>query len=578
MKIGIDFGSTYSTLSSYLPDENRVVALKLDATESEAIPSVVCVSKNGRVSCGFAAKVQVGRRNCRVFEAFKMLLNESDNALLSNRGYDDKYSPREVSRLYLGSLLQRMLDNYAKNSSEHFEEIVVCVPEVWCNNVRTQDGRSILRDILLNEIKAPVDSVRVVTEPEAASAYLAYHYEKETGLPFNGHLLLIDYGGGTLDLTLTRVESFGNGNMETSFRAGGGAGENHDGSLGSAGVAYMQTVVALAIKKNTSEENIDYTDPAFLGCVRDLESQLKSSDRMKEIAEYFGSFGSGYEVLKSISEEDDEEFILLDFKDDELSISYLDLLRAYMQTIEKTLNDEIIKINKEVQKRTGIDPCSPKTGTRDDFKIALVGGFGSFYLVKKQLGDIYNLDFNEKLDKRTKNVNAEGKELAISYGAALMAAGVVAKKRVARFSIGLYTASHDGVYRPNYAIRYLQEVEPETTYYILRDKEKGDVPGNRMVFGALYQNIKHFVINFTDDTDKGGLMALKQAMIKKLERIPQEGYWYCGFSLDKNDIVVFHASSARIGGHSENHMQIDIPLDNYSGMFELTAIKEVSTK
>ena len=73
--------------------------------------------------------------------------------------------------------------------------------------------RRILRSILQNEISCPVKHVQVVTEPEAASAYFAYHYEKETGKPFNGSLLLIDYGGGTLDITLTRIASDGNISM-----------------------------------------------------------------------------------------------------------------------------------------------------------------------------------------------------------------------------------------------------------------------------------------------------------------------------------------------------------------------------
>ena len=580
MKIGIDFGSTYSTISAYFPREDNVTALTLVEGESASIPSVVSINKKGKVTCGKTAKDQLGKRTVRTFEAFKMLLNEPDQALLSARGYDEQFTPRYITRLYLDSLLQGMLLRYAE---ERFENAVVCVPEVWCKKVNTLDGRAILREILQHELDAPVDHVKVVTEPEAASAYFAYHYEKETGKAFNGHLLLIDYGGGTLDITMTEVVSDGSGHMEISFRAGGGAGENHDGTLGSAGIAYMQQVVALAMLEHgilNSLDELDYTNPDFVGAVRDLESQLKSPNRMKDIEDYFGSYGSGYSDLKEVLDDEPEEFLSLEYEGEELPVYYQTLLRAYQGAIEGILVEQIAQINRHVQEKIGADPCEPAAGMRDNFKIALVGGFGSFYLVKKQLAEIYKLDANEKIDLRTKNIHADKRELAISLGAALLAAGKVEQKKTARFSIGLYTAGQDKRYRPNYAIRYLQDVEPGKPYYILRNPEAPDSQGNRMVFGALYNNIRHFVINFNEQNDRGGLMALKPSMLTRLSKIPRAGFWNIGFSLDESDIVHFHISPAVFGrfapdGDDPARKETVIPLDNYVGMFELTEVKEV---
>ena len=577
MKVGIDFGSTYSTISAFFPNEDRVDALSLIEGESACIPSVVSISKKGKITCGKAAKEQVGKKTVRCFEAFKMLLNESDPALLSGRGYDDTYSPRVITKYYLDSLLQGVAARYSDNV---FEEVVICVPEVWCKDIRTLDGRSILREVIKNELEATVECVRVVTEPEAASAFFAYYYEKDAQQPFNGHLLLIDYGGGTLDITLTEVVSDGNGRMEISFRAGGGAGENHGGTLGSAGIAYMQRVVALSmIESGLIEriEDIDYTDPEFIGAVRDLESQLKSPDRMKDIEDFYGSYGSGYEELEQVLEDDPEEFICLEYNGEELPVTYQNMLLAYRQVISGVLAEEIKKINVNVQKQIGEDPCEPSAGIRNNFKIALVGGFGSFYLVKKQLSEIYKLDANEKLDLRTKNIHADKRELAISLGAALLAGGKVEQKKTARYSIGLYSAGPDRIYRAKYAIRCLQTVEPGKPYYILRNSGEKDTPENRVVFGGISKQIKNFVINFSDQADRGGLMMLKPAMIKKLEQIPQNGFWNCGFSLDESDIVRFHVSPVNFGKNAGRE-EIVIPLDNYVGMFELTEVTEVSAE
>lgn len=93
MKIGIDFGSTYSTVSAYNSVDDRVEALTLMEGESASIPSVVSISKRGQVTCGQAAKSQVGRKTVKIYEAFKMLLTEQNQAVLRSHGYDERYTP-----------------------------------------------------------------------------------------------------------------------------------------------------------------------------------------------------------------------------------------------------------------------------------------------------------------------------------------------------------------------------------------------------------------------------------------------------------------------------------------------------
>lgn len=581
MKVGIDFGSTYSAISAYNDMEDRVESLSLVEGESAAIPSIVSITPKGKVSCGKAAKDQIGKRTTHIFEAFKMLLVEQNQQMLQRRGYTDSYSPRYITKLFLESLLRGTLRRYG---CERFEDIIVCVPEIWCKNLYTLDGRSILRDILKNEISFPVDHVRVVSEPEAASAYFAYHYEQETKSAFNGHLLLIDYGGGTLDITLTEVHSDGHGKMEISYKEGGGAGENHPGVnsggvIGSAGIAYMQRVVTLALDESGfvfSEDDPDFTSPDFVAAVRDLESQLKSADRMKDLEDTFGCYGVGYSDIVDILEDDPIEFITLEYQGEELPVTYQQLYRAYQDTIEGVLRQQIDAINLRVSEQIGSNPCDPSAGERDNFKIALVGGFSSFYLVKKQLADIYRLDANQKLDLRTKSIHADKRELAISLGAALLASGKVILKKVARFSIGLYSIGHDSRYQIRYAIHCGQIVEPGKPYFILWDEQKPDTPDNRILFGGLHGNLTHLAIEFSERTDCGGLMALKPQVLRRLSGLPEEGFWNFGFSMDESDIVSVHIVSGGLYGVKSSGGTV-IPLDSYAGMFDLTAIKEVTT-
>ena len=373
MKIGIDFGSTYSTVSKYDEILNHVTAITFSEGEPASIPSVVSVSKKGQITCGKGAKDQAGKKTVRIFEAFKMLLTETNQEMLRRRGYDEEYTPRRITKLFLESVLDGVL---RRENDKGFEDLVICVPEIWSSKVATLDGRLILRDILINDIDIPVEHVQIVTEPEAASAFFAYNYEKQTGRNFNGHLLLIDYGGGTLDITLTKVTSDQQGIMEIRYVDGGGAGENHPdqsggGTIGSAGIAYMQSVVTHALQDAGvvgQGESPDYTAPDFIAAVRDLESQLKSAERIRDIEDTFGAYGS-YRKISRIFREEAIDFITLEYDEEEVPVTFQHLFLAYQETIEQVLSEEIRKINEKVQKCIGKDPCEPGRESRTISKL-----------------------------------------------------------------------------------------------------------------------------------------------------------------------------------------------------------------
>ena len=145
MNIGIDFGSTYSVFSKYNALTGNAEAIPVAEGEPASIPSVVSISKKGQVTTGKGAKDQAGKKTVRIFEGFKILLTEANREMLKKRGYDDHYSPREITRCYLESTLKGVLNQENQSS---FENVVICVPEIWSENLTTLDGRMILRTIL----------------------------------------------------------------------------------------------------------------------------------------------------------------------------------------------------------------------------------------------------------------------------------------------------------------------------------------------------------------------------------------------------------------------------------------------
>lgn len=576
MKIGIDFGSTYSTVSAYNRVDDRVEALTLMEGEPASIPSVVSISKRGQVTCGQAAKSQVGRKTVKIYEAFKMLLTEQNQAVLRSHGYDERYTPRYITRCFLNNALQGILKRY--DDGRGLEKVCICVPEIWSRKVRTLDGRVILRDILQNDLDVPVGAVQVVNEPDAASAFFAYNYEKTTGRRFDGHLLLIDYGGGTLDITLTRVFPNQNGTMEIQQVDSDGEGENHPNAqgeytIGKAGIAYMQTLAIRAMRDCGvlgEDETPAYTSPAFLSVVRDLESQLKSADCIESIEDAFEIYGSYRDLEQILQDEPDPEEenpISLEYNGVEFPVTCQQMYTVYRETIEGVVAEKIGKINQSVKRFIHADPCNPNSGAQDKFKIALVGGFGSFYLVRKQIAEIYKLDANESNDPRTQNIAADRRELAIALGAALLAEGQVILQKTAKYSIGLYAVTQDNIGKSHYGIQCHQIVEPGRPYFLRNDDSLPDTPDNRVTYTALRENINTFVIAFPGCQDSVK-MVLKQEMRDRLAALPELGLWNCGFSMDENEIVTFHVVP-RQGTPGQEHT---IPLERYAQMFEMTEV------
>lgn len=575
MRIGIDFGSTYSGFSRYDFVGERVEPITFIEGESSSIPSVVSITSKGKVMCGASAKNKVGSKSVKSYEYFKMLLNETDNNLIYSRGYDSTYTPKEITKIFLESNLKSALGVFNENK---FEEVYICVPEIWGKNVQTLDGRSILRDILINEVDVPIDHVQVVTEPEAASAFFAYNYEKETNKIFNGYLLLIDYGGGTLDITLTEVNSAGNGNMEIGYREGGGAGENHidsDGKkvVGNAGIAYIQNIVLAAIKASGEfeDDEIDFSDPDFMAAVVEFELHMKSWESTQSIEDYFGVYGK-YSNFDEALADDEEEYATFEYKDVEIAVTYQLLYSVYKNTIEGVLKSQIDVINKKVRNYIENDPCDISAGNNDNFKIALVGGFASCYFVKMQLYEIYNMDSNVAADLRVKNISTNKKEQAISLGAALLAAGKVRLEKTSRYSIGLYASDTSGKFRPYYGIKYHQGIVPGKPYFMCLSDALPDIPENRVIYSNL-ASINQFVIEFSEDLNRGGLMNLKSEMLERLKELPATHFWNCGFSMDESDVVSFHILPRGSENISDGKT---IKLDSYTNMFDLTAVEEVS--
>lgn len=521
--IGLDFGTTYSVISrlkNIQKNENGdIVGYELEAclpNENTASPcqdSVVVKDKDGKLLFGILTRDGVGRKRSVTYRGFKMLLAESSQVILRAGGYDDEHSPRVITEAYLSDILTRYLAMY--NSEKKIDKLVIGVPEIWFSDVSTIDCRTILNDIVKN--MPFVNEAELVSEPAAACAFLVENYRKSTHCKFEGHVLVIDYGGGTLDIALCKVRENGP-HSEVSVVKRCGAGLNEEGYIGKAGLAFIEKIVKIALTPiNMTDEEIN-DNRYFPKCMNSVEAALMG--KMGEIAE-----------ILAYAEEDEsllnEKFYEIEYGDeDEIIVTYGMLKSAYDEIIRSVLDGKLSEIISYMDDN-GID-WSPSNG--DKFKIEPAGGFCNFYLTQKQIDAKMGRCVG---DKRFENIIDDRRdcEKAISYGAALIANGVIGFMQSSPYHLGIATGSEDEIKDLFFGVHIGDEIIYDKPVFIKNEYNENEI------FAGL--SIPLFVFSYSDNPYDG--FACGEPLVKFKERLTLgEGYYNIGFSFDRSMVITLH--------------------------------------
>lgn len=558
LNVGLDFGSTYTTVAVYR-EETKVLEALLMNQNSPYVPSVVSVYKN-KYEFGRGAKRLTGKNGASVFKGFKMMLTQEDLTELESRGFSKEYTPERVAGIFIENLLRQVLKDCHE---EKIGRLVVGVPEIWNEDMDTIDGRTMLRDICRQMDFIDPEGVQVVSEPAAASAFFAYNFQMGTGSCFEGKILLIDYGGGTLDITLTdvasRTDENGEKSVEIKVDKRTGAGENENGQIGKAGIVYMESVVREAIlAADILEEGEEpECDGKFLKAVDMLEEELQ--DRTDILEETFEEYGTDY------PEDLEEEFTVLEYKGEDVPVTFRMLLEVYNHTIRDVFDEKM----EEMIRYMDQENINYSERNLDNFKIALVGGFGNFYLVKKQVRDKFS--FSE-FDKRQQNIiaNRADCEKAISLGAALLAEKIISIRNTAPYSLGICVKNTEGEILLNYAFRYKQDIEFGTTYFSVGEDQEP------FVIFASSGGFSKFIIN-RKETDKTALVVpVKEEFREKLSNVIQNEYGTAviGFSLDASGVVSIHVHDYDLLNDRMDPVGHTIELTRYKDLFDSTKVEK----
>lgn len=182
--IGIDLGTTNSLAALWQDGESKLIP---NAFGEYLTPSVVSIGEDGTVYVGKTAKERLASHPDATASVFKRFMGTSRKYTLGGK----TYRPEELSAF----VLKKLKEDAERYLGEPVEEAIISVPAYFNDMARNATKRA--------GIIAGLKVERIINEPSAAALACQNLNEEEDAM-----LLIFDFGGGTLDVSL--VECFDN--------------------------------------------------------------------------------------------------------------------------------------------------------------------------------------------------------------------------------------------------------------------------------------------------------------------------------------------------------------------------------
>ncbi|MDR3504361.1 MAG: Hsp70 family protein [Legionella sp.] len=193
---GIDLGTTNSSIAKM---ENGEVKIIKSDTQKDTTPSCVHYSKK-TILIGDTAYSRYGDEHIEAFKDFTLTgiekhkfntFSEFKTTMGSDKPYESESASRSFNSEELSAEVLKALKNYVRD--EEISSVVITVPARFRNNQidATQKATEL----------SGFQYCELLMEPIAASIAFGV-----SGKSVNGHWLVFDFGGGTFDAALMRVE------------------------------------------------------------------------------------------------------------------------------------------------------------------------------------------------------------------------------------------------------------------------------------------------------------------------------------------------------------------------------------
>ncbi|HET6517039.1 MAG TPA: molecular chaperone DnaK [Nitrosopumilaceae archaeon] len=355
--IGIDLGTSNSAAAVVMGGKPTIIPAAEGATVGEkAFPSVVAF-KDGELLVGEPARRQAVTNPENTIVAAKRKMGTDYTFKVG----DKEYKPQQISAF----ILQKIKKDAEAFTGDKIEQAVITVPAYFDDNQRqaTKDAGTI----------AGLDVVRIINEPTAAS--LAFGLDKAKQ---DMKILVFDFGGGTLDVTIMEM---GGGVFEVMSTSG-------DTQLG--GTDMDKTIVDYVVGEFKKKEGID------------LAQDKTAMTRIAEASE------KAKIELSTVMETD----INLPFISHDPSSGAKNLeLRLTRAKLEDLVRPIVEKCKPSIEKALE----DAKLSSSDISKIVMVGGPTRMPLVRKFVGEVIGKEPESGIDPME----------AVAAGAAIQA-GIIA--------------------------------------------------------------------------------------------------------------------------------------------------------
>lgn len=412
---GLDFGTTYSALCIYDDGKKDVDYFKFDNCALEFFPTIIAYQKNNdKVRyVGQAARRCSFSPDYDVYENFKLALGT---------GADDSGGRLKTPRQVTHDFIEEVLKKFEENQGQSINVLVQTVPDTWKNEPHHFTATDHLTEIY-QDLGMYVDEDRVSFESEPVSAAAFYLNEICQG-NYEGAIMVIDYGGGTLDLTLCRAET--NGSISVLYSRG----NSGDSAQGCAGNAFDQAVVQRLIDRYGLQPDV-YKPGGnafkFL-CSAFEEAKIASTGPTRiALKAYYTSGGYNNQDAFSV--------ILPPPTFEQYSVLASDIAEAFQEVNQQALEDAV----RDVQRH-----CEALEVDIEDinhFRVLLVGGFSNLYCVESCVRTLFGSVTGINDARFDERLNRQSRSTAIAHGASLIAADITPVAYMSPYEVGYRAVS-----------------------------------------------------------------------------------------------------------------------------------------
>ncbi len=352
--IGIDLGTSNSA-AAVLEGGRPVIIPSSEGTTmyGKAFPSYVAFTKDGQRLVGEPARRQAVANPEGTVTAFKRKMGTD----YVYKIFGKEYKPQELSAI----LLQKIKHDAEAFLGEEVKKAVITVPAYFDDNQRqaTKDAGAI----------AGLEVVRLVNEPTAAC--LAYGLDKSDK---EMKILVYDFGGGTLDVT---IMEFGKGVFEVKATSG-------DTQLG--GTDMDNAIVKFLVDEIKSKTGVDVSNDA------------QAMQRLREAAEK-----AKIELSTVLSTDINLPFLTQDKNKNPVHFNYT-LTRAKLESLVLPIVEKTAKPITQALKDAKLEPSQLD-------KVILIGGPTRMPIVQRYVEQLLGKKIERGVDPME----------AVALGAAIQA-------------------------------------------------------------------------------------------------------------------------------------------------------------